>query len=72
MLYNIIVTDMRSNFRLGLTVSLIVLGLGTFLTIVPVFSEPGTLNSKSGPFGTILLVVGTITFGLCVGFKTRN
>ena len=48
------------------------LGLGTFFTIVPVFSEPGTLNSKSGPFGTILLVAGTITFGLCVGFKTRN
>ena len=49
-----------------------VLILGGFFTLVPVFSELNTFGSKSGPIGTVLLVAGTITFGLCVGFKTRN
>ncbi len=65
-------TDMQVNRRSRWIATGIVLFLGGLFTLVPVFSEPNTFSSKSGPIGTVLLVAGTIIFGLCVGFKTRN
>ena len=55
-----------------LSISLFILALGFIFTLIPVFSEPGTVTSKYGGIGAVFLVAGTITFGVSVGFKTRN
>ena len=64
--------DRRFNPKSGWLATFIVLILGVCFTLAPVFFESDPFSSKLGPIGTVLLFAGTITFGLSMGFKTRN